>query len=98
MERSRFCGALGARANPAMDLQHVLTTHRLGALEDLGGIRVEDDLDQAIAVAQVDENDPTVVPPLLHPTAEGDLLPDVPFVEPPAIVTAHATKPRVRDV
>ena len=85
-----------ARPNPAADHEDVLTPRGLSEAENLRRIRVENDLDQALAVAQVNKDDTTVVAALLHPAAQGDVLPDVPLVEHPAIVTAHAIEPHVR--
>jgi hypothetical protein len=71
----------------------ILSTYSLrtcsATREDLGAIRVEHHLNQTLAVAQVDEDDPAVVAPALHPAAEDDLLPCMPAVQIPTILRAH---------
>ena len=55
---------------------------RAGELVGLGGeIGLEDDLGQALAVAQVDEHRAAVIAPVVHPAEEDDLLADVRGVE-----------------
>ncbi len=69
-------GVLGAGAaalDTAADAQHVLAASVAG-----DGVRgrlvgTEDDLHQAAAIAQVDEDEPAVVAPAVHPARERDL-------------------------
>ncbi len=51
-----------------------LAAQALGFLEHRGGIRIEHHLQQAFAVAQVDENHAAVVAPAMHPAGHRDLL------------------------
>ncbi len=50
----------------------------MGLRGDLG---IEDDLDEATAIAEVDEDQPAVVAATVHPTSEGHLLAAVLFPE-----------------
>ena len=53
---------------------HPLAAKVLGDQVRLGGLlRVEDHLDHALAIAQIDERDPAVIPTMRHPAAQGHL-------------------------
>ena len=58
----------GAGANPAFYLQHVLAAHLVSALEVLFSIRVEHHLNDAIAIAQIQEDNAAVIPAPVYPT------------------------------
>ena len=60
------------RTDPAGYLQDILTAHPIGALKVLFGVGVKHHLHNALAVAQIEENDTTVIPAAINPTAEGD--------------------------
>ncbi len=48
-------------------------------------LRIEDDLYEAGAVAQVEENQPTMIAAAVYPAVQGDLLPDVLRPQYPAV-------------
>jgi hypothetical protein len=74
----RVDGALRARGDRPGHLQHVLAAHLRGDGVRRGGARrVEDDLGQPVAVAQVHEDQPAVVAPPADPALERDLAADV---------------------
>ena len=61
-----------------MDLDHVLVAQARGDREGVGrGRRVDDDLDQAGAIAQIDEDQAAVVADGVHPALQDDRLADV---------------------
>src|SRR6185503_9528623 len=49
----------------------------------------DDDLQQTVAVAQVDENDATVIAAAMHPAGDRNLLTDQLFIDLAAIVRTH---------
>ena len=69
--------ALGAADDLALYGDRPLRPQLLCQGEDLGPFRVEGDLRNAPAVAQVYKDQPSVVPPPVHPAREPDVLPDV---------------------
>ena len=71
--------ALGALAHHAGNLDGPLGTDGLSGVERgaAGMLRVEGDLRNALAVAQVDEDQAAVVAATPHPTGEGHLLANV---------------------
>ncbi len=82
-------GAGRAAAHLAGDAQAELVAHALGGGKGLGAVRVADHLHQALAVAQVDEDDATVVAAAVGPAEQGHGLVEVGGVDPPAIIGAH---------
>jgi len=62
---------------------------RLGLGKDLCPVRVEDDLQQALTVAKIDENHATMVAAPVYPAAHFDFLTDERLVDLSAIVTTH---------
>ena len=85
-------GVLGtgrAAAHLAGDAQAELVAYALGSGKGLGAVGVADHLDQALAVAQVDEDDPTVVAAAVGPAKQGDDLVEVGGVDSPAVIGAH---------
>ena len=63
-------------AHLADDLQAVFIAHRFGDFEGFRAIRIANDLRKAIAIPEVDEDDPPVVTATMRPAAKGDLLAD----------------------
>ena len=61
-----------------------------------GRTGVEHDLDDALPVAQVDEDDAAVVAAVGHPAAQGDLGPFVAGPETAGVMGSHAHRPRSR--
>ena len=69
--QARVDRLLAARHDLAADLDHELGTHRLGEMVRLGGERrVEHELHETAAVAQVDEDEVAVVAPPRDPAGE----------------------------
>jgi hypothetical protein len=85
----RINRTVGTRANQALDLEYVLGTNALGFGKYLGTIRVENDLQQALTIAKIDEDDSTVVAPPVNPAADLDFLSNERLVDLSAIVTTH---------
>ena len=85
----RIRRAARAHAHDAGDLQHEFIAHALRHREHLGGVRIEHDLQQPLAVAQVDENDAAVVAPPMRPTGHRDDLADRRFADLTTIMSAH---------
>ena len=81
--------ALGAQAHRALHADHPFAAHALGLGKDVGRVRVKDDLQQAAAVAQVDEDHATVVTAAVDPAGDGDGGTDEAFTDLAAIVGAH---------
>ena len=79
----RVDGPLGAGPDRALDPDDPLRPQPAG-LGAAGHGGVEDDLDDALPVAEVDEDDTAVVAAVGHPAAEGDLGADVARPEAPA--------------
>jgi len=73
-------GAAVALADGSGGLNHVLAAEAVGELELLGRavLGVEDELRDAVAVAEIDEDQAVAVPPGgVHPSGQGDGLADV---------------------
>ncbi len=81
--------AFEAVGHGAGDAQAVLVTHVLGGLEDIGVVRMADDLHQAFTVAQVDEDHPAVVAAAVYPAAQADGLAQQFFGDEAAVVSTH---------
>ena len=77
-----------SRTRPG-DPQHELVAHLLGQGEGLRGVRVDDHLQQSLAVAQIDEDHPAVVAAAIHPAANGDGLADQGLGDVAAEVASH---------
>ena len=86
-------GALGARPHAALHLEHELAAHLFRGGESFHGVGVEDHLHQAFAIAQIDEDHPTVIPPAMHPAAQHDLLAEQVLGDLTAIMAAHGMCP-----
>ena len=77
----------GSGRDGAADAENVLVAHFAGDGVGVGrGLRVEDDLDEAAGIAQVDEDETAVVPPAVHPAGEQHFLAAVLFSEVAAVV------------
>ena len=70
-------GAFRTPTHPAFDPQHEFAAHLLSGAEDLGKVRIVHHLHQALAVAQVDEDDAAEVTAGVDPAFEHDGLADV---------------------
>ena len=62
-----------AQAHLALDLEHPLLAHPLCHLVHPGRAGIEDHLDDAAAVAEVDEGEAAVVAILVDPAVDGDV-------------------------
>ena len=78
------------RTHFAGDFEAKLVADRFRSGEHLRAVRIADDLGQAFAVAQVDENHSAVVAPAMGPAAQGDFLADELSVELSAVMSTHA--------
>ncbi len=67
-------GAGGPRAHAPRHPDHELVAQPLGLLEHLRQVRVEHHLQQPLAIAHVDEDDPAMVAPPVHPAGHRDVL------------------------
>ena len=83
-----------ARTRPRMRTQNSPRSRSASANTSLR-VRIEHDLQQPFAVAQVDEDHPAVIAPAMHPAGDADLLADEGLVDLTAIVGAHG-KTRAR--
>ena len=81
--------AIGAGAHDAFDLNAKFIAHVFGHLEHLGPIGVADHLHIAFAVAQVNEDDATVVTPTVDPTCQCHLLTQQGFSHQTTIMRTH---------
>ena len=61
----------------------------LSLAEDGRGVRIEHDLQQALAVAQVHENYAAMVTATMHPPGHGNGRSDETFVDVTAVMSAH---------
>ena len=86
-------GALGARPHAALDPHHEFVAHLLGGTEHLRQVGVVDHLDQPAAIAQVDEDDATMVTTAVYPAAEFDGLVSIGGVHFTTIMAAHGVFP-----
>ena len=66
-----------SNADDVLVAQIVRGSHRAGTVPRVGTLRLEDDLSQTIAIAQVDEDQAAVVATGIDPAVEDDLLADV---------------------
>ena len=73
----RIGAALGAQAHEPRHADHELVAQRFGGGERRGAVGIEDDLHEAFAVAQVDEDDAAVVAAAMDPAHQRDRLAEV---------------------
>ncbi len=79
-------GQIGVRAplraprDYSLHAHHVLGADALGHPKHVGrhGLGIDETLHEAVPVAKIEEHQPAVVAPAMHPTAERDLAPRVP--------------------
>ena len=67
-------GAFRTATHLAGDADAVFVAQAFRRAEGLGAVRVADDLRQALAVAQIDEDHPAMIPPPMHPPHQGHFL------------------------
>ena len=79
----------GARPQLALHLDAELAAEVLRRLECLGRVRIEDDLEQPRAIAQVDEDHAAVVAATMHPAGRLDGAAREGLVDFSAVVCAH---------
>ena len=79
----------GTLAHQAADLHHELVAQLLGLVELGLVVRVEYHLQEALAVAQVHEDDAAMVAAAMDPAGNRNLLTDQLFVDLAAIVRTH---------
>ena len=85
--------ALGSLPDLTFDSQDVFTTNSLSFGENLGAIGIEYDLQQSLAITQIDKYDTTMVATPVYPAAYGNFLSDLTFIYLSAIVAAHGRYP-----
>ena len=85
----RVHGPLGAAAHDALHAQHELVAHAVGDGERVRAVGIADHLDQALAIAQVDEDDASVVAPAMRPAEEVDGPAEEPGIGQAAVFRAH---------
>ena len=81
--------AVGTRAHEALHLEDEFGTDALGLREDLGPVGIEHNLQQALAIPEVDEDHAAMVTPTVNPAANLDFLADERLVDLAAIVSTH---------
>ena len=85
----RIDGTLRASSHQALHSQYEFGSDAFSQAEYFGTIRVEDHLQQAFAIAQVDEDHTTVVATPVHPAAYLDFFAQQGLVDLTAIMTTH---------
>ena len=76
-----IAGALRTQTDDAGDLQHIFAANSFRQGETLSGIRIEYDLSNAFAIAQVYEDHAAMVTTTVGPAAQNHFLSDVLFVQ-----------------
>jgi hypothetical protein len=89
----RILGARRAQAHRAGHVRHVFVAQCLGLLERARLQRIEHDLRDAVAVAQIDEDQAAVIAPPVDPAVELDRRPDVARSELAARALSHVRAP-----
>jgi hypothetical protein len=77
------------RPHRARDLQHPFVAYALGLGEHRRRVGIEDHLQQAVAIAQVDEDDAAVVAPAVHPAGHRHGRSDEALVDLAAVMGTH---------
>jgi hypothetical protein len=85
----RVDGTFGPRPNRPRDPDHPLTAQPLGLREHRGLGRIEHDLQPALAVAKIDEDDAAMVPTAIYPAGDGNGTTDEGLVDLAAVMSAH---------
>ena len=86
------CGAGRPGPHQPRHLEHEFIAHAFRRGKHVRLVRIENDLQQALAISQIDENDPTVITSTLGPAGHGDRLADQRLVDQAAIMSAHKQK------
>ena len=79
----------GPRAHQAAHLDHEFAAQALGLAEQGLVVRIEHDLQQALAVAQVHEDHAAMIAAPVHPAGNGDFLAGQLLVDLAAVVSTH---------
>ena len=82
-------GALRPQTDKTSHLDHEFTAQALGFAKQHLVIRVEDDLQQAFAIAQVDEDHSAMVTAAMDPAGDGNFLAGQLLADLAAIMAAH---------
>src|SRR3989344_1552364 len=77
------------QAHLAGHLDHVLAAYAVGRREGFRAVGIENHLGQPLAIANVEEDHPSMVTTAMYPAAKSDFLTVQAFVQLAAIVTAH---------
>ncbi|KPY82236.1 Uncharacterized protein ALO44_05673 [Pseudomonas syringae pv. tagetis] len=85
----RVHGTRRTSTNLAHYLDHVLAAHSVSGSETVGTIGVEHDLSHAFTVANIEEDNASVVTTTVDPSAKGDFLAFQTLVQLAAIMAAH---------
>ncbi len=80
------CGRARTRPRDAHD---EFVAQALSRRKNFPGVRIEYDLQQSRAVAQIDKDYAAVIAPTLHPAGDLDFMADVRLVDLTAVVGAH---------
>ena len=88
-DQVRIVGAFGTGANKAHDFQAVFVTNGFSGLEDLGIVRVTNNLQKTFAVTQVDKDNTAVVTAAVSPTIKGHRLANELLIDKTGIFGAH---------
>ena len=89
--------SLRAFAHRSLQGQDVFAADAMGLPVGIGmGLRVEDDLNDAFAVAQIDEDDPAVVAAAMHPAHQDHFFSCVIRLEVPAVMGSFDFRNEVR--
>jgi hypothetical protein len=83
-------------AHQSRDLENVFVADPLRHRKNGRPIRIEHDLQQSLAIAQVDEDDAAMIAPPMGPAGHGDHLTDQRLADLTAIVSAHKLMNRRR--
>ena len=84
----RIGAAFRAQPHEPGHANHELVAQRLGNRERVDAIRIEDDLDEAFAVAQIDEDHAAVVAAPVHPAHQRDRLAQMAAIDASTIIGA----------
>src|SRR5690606_8892711 len=85
----RVHGAGRTVAHSALDGDDELRAQALGLGKHLGLVGIEDDLQQSLAVAQIDEDDAAVIAAAMNPAGDSYRLADERTIDVAAVMTAH---------
>ncbi len=80
-------------ANQPFYRQHVLTANALSRCENLGAIRIKNDLQQALTIAKINKDHAAVIPSAVDPATDRDFLSDQRLINLTAIMATHGAFP-----